>query len=394
MLKSDDKTAVKEIRTFLDELCYGYLNYRLIPGNDTVIFPEFGQLQGILKGFSPLHRLIFSVFRQGHAAEEPVLKRVLGPSLFAAFVDVGLLVKDRHGDWRTPSVAIVPIEGLYLVASLPPYYRNALTTKQPIYLGMESVWLTRVLPPSLSGQTVLDVCSGSGIQGLVALTRGARSVVALERELTAVAVSRFNAVLNGFESAFDIRQSDLYSALSGSERFDLVLSNPPFMPVIGDVDYPICGSGGVDGMDLLRPILSGLEPHMNDAAEAWIFCNALGSQYGINFNRDVLPSIVERDRLLALAHVTDKASLETYVKRTLLPNLRNTCPEIPDDLARAKAEAWKKEIQSKWSADQVYGQVLRIRRAKEQGYVKDIPVYDATATDPLIAIVSTAYNAA
>jgi methylase of polypeptide subunit release factors len=391
MLNTTDANKIQIIRDYLDHFCYGYINYRLIPGHDSVIFPEFSQLQSVLKGFSPLHRLLFSVLRQGHVADDKILRAALPADFLDALISVGLLIKDAHGDWRTPSLALVPIEGLFLLVSLPPFYRNAFTTKQPVYLGMESIWLTRVLPPRLGGRTVLDICAGSGIQGMIAACRGATKVVSLERDPVAVSVARFNAALNGFGSIVDVRSSDLYSALAPDERFDVVLSNPPFMPVVADVEYPICGSGGVDGMVLLRPIFEEMAAHMNEGGEGWLFCNVLGDQYSINLNKDVLPPIATRDGLRIRCHVTDKAPVQRYIDKTLLPNLRNTCPTLPVAEAKSRAAAWQATVKAELGADQIYGQVLHIRKLSGQGGVESIPVYDPVATDPLTATVSMAY---
>jgi methylase of polypeptide subunit release factors len=241
---------------------------------------------------------------------------------------------------------------------------------------------------------VLDVCAGSGIQGMIAASRGAGKVVSLERDETAVGVARFNTALNDLDTVVEVRASDLYSALDQDERFDVVLSNPPFMPVVADVEYPICGSGGVDGMVLLRPIFEGLAAHLEEGAEGWLFCNALGDQYSINLNRDVLPAIAERDGLWIRAHVTDKAPIQRYVERTLLPNLRNTCPELSEADARAQAAAWQATVKAELSADQLYGQVLQIRKVPGRGRVESIPVYEPMVTDPLTATITKAYAVA
>ncbi|MEX2540392.1 MAG: methyltransferase [Trueperaceae bacterium] len=86
------------------------------------------------------------------------------------------------------------------------------------------VMLGQVPWGKLTGRRVLDLGCGSGIIGLLAARAGAR-VVAVDDDLAAVASARRNCERLGLE--MDIRHSDVDSAIAG-ERFDVVLSNPPF----------------------------------------------------------------------------------------------------------------------------------------------------------------------
>lgn len=72
---------------------------------------------------------------------------------------------------------------------------------------------------------VLDMGTGSGINGIVAATNS-REVVLVDINPAAVECAKENAALNGVESRLDIRQSDLFQAVSG--RFDLIIFDPPF----------------------------------------------------------------------------------------------------------------------------------------------------------------------
>lgn len=86
------------------------------------------------------------------------------------------------------------------------------------------VMLDQVPWGKLSGRRVLDLGCGSGIIGLLAARAGAQ-VVAVDDDLAAVASARRNSERLGLE--LDVRHSDVDSAIAG-ERFDVVLSNPPF----------------------------------------------------------------------------------------------------------------------------------------------------------------------
>jgi SAM-dependent methyltransferase len=386
VLSAGDPAALRVTRRFLDETAYAYLSYRLIPGHETLVWPDFAQLHTALERLNGIYRLLFTLFRQGHAAEERVLRQALPAEVLEALIACGLLVRDRHDEWRTPGLALVPVEGLILAVSLPPHYPTAASPKQPVYIGMESIWLTRALPPRLAGRRVLDLCAGSGVQGLLCAARGAARVVCLDRHEKAVAAARFNAAFNGFPDAVDVRSSDLYAALGPDERFDLVVCNPPFMPVMESVDYPLCGAGGPDGTTVLRRLFDTLPERLLPRGEAIVFCNALGGPTFINLNREVLEPLARNHRLFIRAHVDDKHPIDDYVTGTLTGNLIHTCPELPAAERQARIEGWLNDL--RWRgipAEFIYGQLLRVWKGRDEVGLAILPAYDPIRTDPLVA---------
>ncbi|PTL60789.1 methyltransferase [Paraconexibacter algicola] len=109
--------------------------------------------------------------------------------------------------------------------------------------------------PDVTGARVLELCTGSGALALTAAARGAAHVVAIDRSTRAVAAVRLNAALNGL--AVDARRGDLVSALRPDERFDLVLANPPYVPVAPEVRRPDDRwDAGHDGRAVLDRILA------------------------------------------------------------------------------------------------------------------------------------------
>jgi release factor glutamine methyltransferase len=79
--------------------------------------------------------------------------------------------------------------------------------------------------------SVLDVCTGSGALAVTAARRGAEAVTAVDVSRRAVLTTRLNARLNGVR----VRavRSDLFAAL-GDARFDVIVSNPPYVPAPSD----------------------------------------------------------------------------------------------------------------------------------------------------------------
>jgi release factor glutamine methyltransferase len=116
------------------------------------------------------------------------------------------------------------------------------------------------LPP---GGALLDLCTGSGCIAIsVALARPDARVVATELSPEALGVARENAVALG--ARVELLEGDLDGPVAAGERFDVVVSNPPYIPA-GEIsglarevrrEPRIALDGGVDGLDVLRRIVS------------------------------------------------------------------------------------------------------------------------------------------
>lgn len=115
-----------------------------------------------------------------------------------------------------------------------------------------------LLTQSLSARTrILDLCAGTGALSVAAAKAGAGHVVAVDIARGA----RMNAWLNGIlcGKRIDARLGDLTGAVQG-ELFDLVVSNPPYVPAWDD-QLPTSGlarawDAGKDGRALLDRIAS------------------------------------------------------------------------------------------------------------------------------------------
>ncbi|GAA3207997.1 class I SAM-dependent methyltransferase [Streptomyces sp. XM83C] len=80
--------------------------------------------------------------------------------------------------------------------------------------------------PIQPGSSVLDLCTGSGALALLAAGRGAR-VTAVDVSRRAVCTARLNAL--HARVPVRIRRGDLFAPVDG-QSFDLIISNPPYVP--------------------------------------------------------------------------------------------------------------------------------------------------------------------
>lgn len=160
--------------------------------------------------------------------------------------------------------------------------------------GSDSVLLA-TMAESLAGERVLDLCTGSGVQGL-ALARSAGRVVGIDVGPRAVAVARANARLNGIGN-FEARHGDLYRPVAG-ERFDLVVANPPF--VASPVGGPAYHSGGPYGDRVLARVVRGFGAHLTAGGRA-VAISHLALRAGEEIGDRIRPWLAElRGRALVL----------------------------------------------------------------------------------------------
>jgi len=83
---------------------------------------------------------------------------------------------------------------------------------------------------------VLDLGSGIGTVAITAAWRLPHArFVTVEAQEISVALARRSVAYNGLASRFDVRLGDFRDALSGAEKFDLVLGSPPYFPLDADL---------------------------------------------------------------------------------------------------------------------------------------------------------------
>lgn len=77
------------------------------------------------------------------------------------------------------------------------------------------------------GESVLDVGTGSGVIAVFACYAGARRVLAVDINPSALRSARHNASTHGYGDTMEVRRSDLFREI-GNEQFDVITANLPF----------------------------------------------------------------------------------------------------------------------------------------------------------------------
>jgi len=117
---------------------------------------------------------------------------------------------------------------------------------------------------------VLDLCTGSGCLAILAALAFPNALVdAADLSADALAVAARNVREHGLEDRITLRQGDLLAAV-GNSRYDLIISNPPYVDAEGMAGLPreclaeprMAFDGGGDGLDLVRRIVDDAKAHL------------------------------------------------------------------------------------------------------------------------------------
>ena len=117
------------------------------------------------------------------------------------------------------------------------------------------------------GDRILDLCTGSGCI-LLSLLHYSNSSVGVGTDLSekAVATAKKNAGNLGLSERAEFRCGDLFDAVKPGERFDIIVSNPPYIqsgtietlaPEVKDHEPRMALDGGEDGLSFYRKIIPG-----------------------------------------------------------------------------------------------------------------------------------------
>ncbi|MFI9269618.1 methyltransferase [Kitasatospora sp. NPDC052896] len=117
-------------------------------------------------------------------------------------------------------------------------------------------------------RAALDLGTGSGVQALHA-ARHAQHVTATDLNPRALAFARLTLALSGFDNT-ETAEGSLFEPV-GERRFDLIVSNPPF--VISPGSRFVYRDGGMAGDELCRSLVRGAAAHLEPGGYCQLLAN-------------------------------------------------------------------------------------------------------------------------
>ena len=120
--------------------------------------------------------------------------------------------------------------------------------------------------------TALDFATGSGCLAIALAVHAPTAIIhALDISSDAIAIAQENAAQNKVSERIVFHQSDGFGVLPKELRFDLIVSNPPYIPTseiptldpeVRDFDPRMALDGGEDGLQFYRQLATSASPFL------------------------------------------------------------------------------------------------------------------------------------
>lgn len=128
--------------------------------------------------------------------------------------------------------------------------------------------------------SILDLGTGSGAVAVtLAHERPRLELVATDISPGALALAKINAQRLGCDARIEFRLGDWWRALAPAERFDLILSNPPYIPEamitelapeVARFEPRLALAGGADGLACYRLLAAEAQAHLAPGGELMV----------------------------------------------------------------------------------------------------------------------------
>jgi ribosomal protein L3 glutamine methyltransferase len=146
------------------------------------------------------------------------------------------------------------------------------------HFGGDSEDAASLIGDPMEVEGVLDLCTGSGCLAILAARHFPNAAIdAVDLSKDALAVAARNVGDHGLDDRITLHRGDLFAPL-GSNRYDLIISNPPYVDAEGMAGLPrecraepkLAFDGGPDGLDIVRRILAEAKAHV--APQGGLLC--------------------------------------------------------------------------------------------------------------------------
>jgi release factor glutamine methyltransferase len=182
------------------------------------------------------------------------------------------LTEAQHVAYRAAIARRARHEPVQYITGVQEFYgRNFAVTPAVLIPRPETEHLVEaVLAIRPRPRHILDIGTGSGILAVtLALELPHAAVMAIDLSAEAIAVAQQNAQLLGASDRIRFRESDLFACVRERDRFDCIVSNPPYVatgevlePQVRDYEPTAALYAGEDGMALYRRLIPEAFEHL------------------------------------------------------------------------------------------------------------------------------------
>jgi release factor glutamine methyltransferase len=165
----------------------------------------------------------------------------------------------------------------------------------------------------------VDVGTGSGCIAIACARHRPRArFVAIDQSREALEIARLNARAHGVDDRVEFLQGDLLEPVQGSEPFDAILSNPPYIPTdviptlepgVRDYEPHTALDGGPDGLAVVSRLIDQAVPRLKPGGRLIL-------EIGTAQERPVRDRIAAHPQLVLAPTIRDAANHPRVVRAT------------------------------------------------------------------------------
>ncbi|MBX7157449.1 MAG: methyltransferase [Verrucomicrobiae bacterium] len=230
---------------------YGYLQFYLAFGDGNLRQKEWHEAATVAQGSL---RTLINVFLLNETEDVSTLSSLIGIEAVERICNNEIL--ERNGNQiQSKNYVLISFRGFLIF--------HQIGVAPQSYFGADSIALATYQTPSINGRT-LDLCSGPGIQAMVASLHS-RESHSVEINEKVHKVAKVNIELNSLENKIILHHCSNEEFLKTDyQNFDLITFNPPLLPIPDELEYPFVGNGGNDGLKITKNILTTYSKKLNN----------------------------------------------------------------------------------------------------------------------------------
>lgn len=299
------KTYIYEMKKFLDGVNYKFI-YKSMAEDDYRNNPFLKKEYSWKDSISEKQELLIRGFYFNYPIEVNKFGRYFDYAILESLEKLNFITVRKNTIFFM-GYSVIVIEDTYIVVQNRDELLFPKTDK--VYIGPDTFEIIKYIDRQ-KGLKVLDLCSGTGVLGLV-MCSYASHVVAVELDLVAYQLCKFNVILNSYEDIMEVRRGDLYDVVEIDECFDYIITNPPYVAVPKELSFPLCADGGENGSKIVDKIINYCNKFLSENGKLLMILEGLGNEEN-PFFKDYLENIRGEKYLSIISRRNSKFQSEIY----------------------------------------------------------------------------------
>ena len=269
------KSSLCELREFLKEINYSNIMTLAFKGDISKIFfpsPNYMLAKKFLTKINLDKRKLLEFLFLGESIKNNILLEYLKLQTLDELVKESIMIYNDES-YQLNNYIIIPYDNLYFFVG-NCFFPTTKNIKQTPYFGIDSLFLAEQIKNYTNGY-VLDLCCGSGIQGIIA-SKNANYVDMIDIDENSLKIAKINCILNNVENKVTVKRIDVFNNYIFDKQYDYIISNPPFIPINENCNYPLAGKAGEKGIDFIKNFIDIMPNFLNKNGKLIISGQCLG----------------------------------------------------------------------------------------------------------------------